>query len=142
MNADEIVKVLKGYSLPFLAYKTDSHTAQAIYDAADLIESLQEEVGAAHTREDAAYAALAEAQARERAFEVATKRHYADMTSQCFICYSCINYDAHERAHWDGKKLTEYACAGCGGGKPNWQFDVDRFAGRTHNDDIRARTNA
>lgn len=73
---------------------------------------------------------LQDTQRRERAHEAAIKRHYADMTSQCFICYSCVNHDARQKAKWDGKKLEDYACSGCGDGKPNWKFDVERFMGQ------------
>lgn len=67
---------------------------------------------------------LAESQRRERAHEAAIKRHYDDMTSQCFICYSCVNHDA--RGHWNGKE--PYACSGCGKSHPKWRFDEGRFA--------------
>lgn len=67
---------------------------------------------------------IAASQRVERAYAEAIKRHYADMTSQCFICYSCVNHDA--RGSWDGK--GPYACSGCGKGIPKWQFDVDRFS--------------
>lgn len=75
-------------------------------------------------------AKLAASQRRERAHEAAIRRHYNDMTSQCFICYSCVNHDARQKAKWDGKKLEDYACSGCGDGKPNWKFDVERFMGQ------------
>lgn len=60
---EEIVKALR-----WLAMETEFvFGKEQLTEAADLIESLQAEVGAAHTREDAAYAALAESQRREKA---------------------------------------------------------------------------
>lgn len=120
MNADEIVKALLT-ECEDCSERTVGGGCKAIYycsnrDAADWIESLQGQLTAS--------------QARERAHEAAIKRHYTDMTSQCFICYSCINHDARERAHWNGKELEGYACTGCGKGKPKRQFDVERFSGQ------------
>lgn len=54
MNADEIVKALRTYSPAYYNYKFDGATAQAIYDAADLIESLQAQLAAEKRRADAA----------------------------------------------------------------------------------------
>lgn len=138
MNADEIVKALRWYAkvttycednivncreCEFHGFCTDPYSDDGIAmmrerleQAADTIESLQ--------------AQLAASQRRERAHEAAIKRHYADMTSQCFICYSCANHDARQKAKWDGKKPEDYACSGCGDGKPNWKFDVERFMGQ------------
>lgn len=86
------------------------------------------ELGRLRTENAQLRSQLQESQRRERAYAEAIKRHYADMTSQCFICYSCVNHDAREKAQWDGKKLENYACSGCGSGKPKWQFDVGRFS--------------
>lgn len=112
--------------------------AEWMKQAADLIESLTaqlEEWQNQHRQAALNYqqkcrdvveleAQLAASQQETRAFEAATRRHYNDMTSQCFICYSCINHNA--RLNWDRK--SEYACSGCGKGKPKWQFDIARFS--------------
>ena len=137
MNIDELVGALRNCSNP-ATRKPDCDNCplfgerlcvkKMLEGAADLIESQAAKIAELNDFQNSQCAELLEklgkAERRERAHEAAIKRHYGDATSQCFLCYSCVNHDA--RGHWNGK--GPYACSGCGKSHPNWRFDEGRFA--------------